>query len=401
VARRRIVILGSTGSIGCQALEVLAETPSLEVVGLAAGRNGRKLIEQARAAGAQTVALSDGDSAADLAETCGEITLLTGPDAMEQLVRQLRPDVVLTAVVGSAGLGPTLAAIEVGADLALANKETLVCAGALVMQAAERAGVTIFPVDSEHAGLAQCLAAGRAEEVRRAIITSSGGALRDWPDEKAATAGVDDALAHPTWQMGPKITVDSATLMNKTLEIIEAHWLFDLQAEQIEVVIHPQSIIHAMVEFCDGSMVAQLAEPDMKGPIAQALHWPRRPARPVPPLDLAVLGELTFQPVTGRFAEAVELAWEVIGRGGCAGAVVNGANEAAVEAFLAGRIAFGQIVPLVRNALDAWDQQKTGDEKSDSIPLQAVLDADAWARTHVSERVDTAGRTTGNETNHG
>jgi 1-deoxy-D-xylulose-5-phosphate reductoisomerase len=390
VSRRRIVILGSTGSIGCQALEVLAETPSLEVVGLAAGRNGRQLLDQARAAGVAVVALSDGTSAGELAGACDDIELLHGPGAMEQLVRQLRPDLVLTAVVGSAGLGPTMAAIEVGADLALANKETLVCAGATVMQAARQAGVTIFPVDSEHAGLAQCLTAGRAEEVRRVIITSSGGALRDWPDEQAASASVDEALAHPTWQMGPKITVDSATLMNKTLEIIEAHWLFGLAGRQIEVVIHPQSIIHAMVEFCDGSMLAQLAEPDMKGPIAQALHWPSRPARPVSPLDLAALGELTFQPVTGRFAEAVELAWEVIDRGGCAGAVVNGANESAVAAFLDGRIAFGQIVPLVRGAVDDWTRQKTDDAKSDTIPLQAVLDADAWAREHVAGQVASA-----------
>jgi len=299
---------------------------------------------------------------------------------MTEMVRRARPDMVLTAVVGSAGLAPTLAAIECGADLAVANKETLVMAGEMVMRSAREAGVAVLPVDSEHSAIFQCLAAGRREEVRRVVITASGGALRDWTHPAAENATVQDALNHPTWRMGRKITIDSATLINKALEIVEAHWLFGLAAEQIQVLLHPQSIVHSYVEFCDGSVIAQMGNPDMTLPIAYALSHPRRPARTAPPLDLAQIGKLTFHRPEGRFARAVELGFEVIRRGGTAGAVLNGANESAVEAFLAGKIKFGRIVPLVEDILrDA--------PRGEAADLDGLLAADARARDEVAKRI--------------
>jgi 1-deoxy-D-xylulose-5-phosphate reductoisomerase len=290
--------------------------------------------------------------------------------------------------MGAAGLEPTLAAIEVGSNLAIANKETLVCAGGIIMPAASQAGLPVLPVDSEHSGIFQCMLAGRRGEIRRVTITSSGGSLRDWPDDQAHEATVAEALAHPTWQMGQKITIDSATLMNKTLEIIEAHWLFGLAAEQIEVVVHPQSIVHAMVEFCDGSVIAQLAMPDMKGPIAYALEYPLRPARDTKPLDLSSIANLDFRPLTERGLRAVSLAYEVIRLGGASGAILNAANEAAVEAFLAGAIKFGHIVPLVENTLHRWvDSQKTAPTKSNipGVTLEQIRQADAWAREQIRQ----------------
>ncbi len=383
---KRLAILGSTGSIGRQALDVVADAGDLEVCALAAGGNWQLLGEQARRFGVPLLALADGDAAEALRGALPPGTeLLSGAGAMTELVRRARPDVLLTGVVGSAGLEPTLAGIECGADLAIANKETLVVAGSVVINAARDAGVNVLPVDSEHSALAQCLRAGRREEVCRVVITSSGGALRDRSDEEAAEATADDALNHPTWAMGPKITVDSATLMNKALEVIEAHWLFDLPAERIEVVIHPESIVHAMVEFCDGSCIAQLARPDMTGPIAYALGHPCRPQREIAPLALASLGSLTFRPLHGRFARAVDLGYEVIRRGGNAGALVNGANEAAVEAFLAGRISFGQIVPMVETILN---RGAAADEGS----LSELIAADARAREQLRTAIE-AGQT--------
>lgn len=371
---KRIAILGSTGSIGRQTLDVLDELPHLRCCALAAGRNAALLLEQARKHRPRLVALADGEGAEGLAAALPEGTeLLAGPDAMVELVRRAEADVVLTGVVGAAGLPATLAAIECGADLAIANKETLVMAGQIVMPAAQAAGVAVLPVDSEHSAIFQCLASGRREEVRRVVITSSGGSLRDWPDKQAASATVQDALNHPTWSMGRKITIDSATLMNKALEIVEAHWLFGLSAEQIDVVIHPESIVHSLVEFRDGSVIAQLGEPDMTMPIAYALCCPDRPPRSVPPLDMARLGQLTFRPVEGRNRRAVELGLEAVRRGGSAGAVLNGANEAAVEAFLDGRISFGDIVPMVEDILNR-------SPRAGEVTLESLVAADAWAR---------------------
>lgn len=387
---KRIAILGSTGSIGRQTLEVIEASDELQVAALGAQNNWQLLGEQAVAHRPAAVAIAE-QHREDLAEALPEGTkIFTGETAMCDLIAASEPDVVLTAVVGAAGLVPTLKAIEAGCTLALANKETLVCAGSIVMPAARAANIPVLPVDSEHSALLQCMASGRREEITRVTITSSGGSLRDVDDQAAAEATVEEALNHPTWSMGPKITVDSATLMNKALEVIEAHWLFDLPAEQIDVVIHPQSIVHAMVEFNDGSTLAQLARPDMRGPIAYALHYPHRPPLETAPLDLPALGELSFRHVEGRFARPVELARRVIRSGRAAGAVLNAANEAAVEAFLDGAIRFGQIVDLVERTLDAWDadENRLGSVNQladDKVTLEALLAADAWARQRVAE----------------
>jgi len=377
---KRIAILGSTGSIGRQTLEVISSRDDLEACALAAGRNWRLLAAQARRFRPQVVALAEESAGEELAKELPRRTrLLTGPAAMTELVGETRPDVLLSGVVGTAGLAPTMAAIECGSRLAIANKETLVMAGAIVMPAARRAGVEVLPVDSEHSAIFQCLKAGRREEVRRVVITASGGALRDWGAEEMNAATIDDALRHPTWEMGRKITIDCATLLNKALEVVEAHWLFDLPGERIDVVLHPQSIVHSYVEFRDGSVIAQMGPPDMSLPIAYALSHPARPPRQVAPLDLGALGELTFRPCRGRFARAVRLGHEAVAKGGLAGAVLNSANEAAVEAFLAGRISFTQIVPLVEEILNLCPQ-------SDEITTEALVRADAWAKAQVSER---------------
>ena len=386
---RRIAILGSTGSIGSQTLEVISSQPGLRACALAAGGNWELLARQVRESGAEIAAIADPAAGAplraELARLGGSeappVRVLAGPEAMTEMVRTCGCDVLLSGIVGSAGLAPTLAAIDRGADLAIANKETLVMAGAIVMPRARQAGVRVLPVDSEHSAIFQCLQAGKRSEVRRVVITASGGALRDLSADDAANATVADALNHPTWQMGRKITIDSATLINKALEIVEAHWLFDLSAEQIEVVVHPESIIHSCVEFCDGSMVAQMGRPDMTLPIAYALGWPDRPVRAMPPLDLAAVGKLTFRPLGERFARGVELGFAVIRRGGLAGAVLNAANEAAVQAFLDQKIRFGQIVPLVENIVN---QTPAAEE----VSVASLLSADQWARRQVAAAVD-------------
>lgn len=389
--QKRVAILGSTGSIGRQSLEVISETPGLKAVALGARTNWQLLAEQLGRYRPDAFALTDAYACQQVGATEG-VEVFGGPDAMKDMVLHTKPDVVVSAVVGSAGLTGTLAAIEVGATLALANKESLVCAGAIVMPAARAAGTDVLPVDSEHSGIFQCIMAGRHEEIRRVIITSSGGALRDWSDTDAHAATAEQALNHPTWEMGPKITIDSATLMNKVLEVIEAHWLFDLPAEKIEVVIHPQSVVHALVEFCDGSVIAQLAQPDMKLPIAYALDWPHRPQRDVPLLDLPKIGNLEFRSLEGRNARAVELAYQVIRRGGACGAVLNAANETAVEAFLAGRIHFGDIVDFVEATLGQWIEHESALKKppnyaESSGTLESLMAADRWARRHVSENL--------------
>ena len=378
---KRIAILGSTGSIGRQGLEVISAQPELTVCGLSANVNWQNLVSQAREFSPELVAIGDADAAADLDESLPEgVGLLAGPNAMTELVRRTRPDVLLVGVVGTAGLAPTLAGIECGATLATANKETLVMAGAIVMPAARAAGAAILPVDSEHSAVFQCMLAGKREEVRRVVITASGGALRDWDADAVEQATVEDALAHPTWSMGQKVTIDSATMMNKALEVVEAHWLFDLAAEQIDVVIHPESVVHAMVEYCDGSAIAQLAHPDMTTPIAYALNFPHRPARSVSALDLPALGQLTFRGLEGRFNQAVALGYEVIRRGGVTGAVLDSANEAAVEAFLASEIRFGRIVPLVAQVLaDAPEAAE--------VTLPSLRAAAEWARQQVVKHV--------------
>jgi len=378
---KRVAIIGSTGSIGCQTLEVISSQPDLDVCALAAGGNWQLLAEQARQFRPQMVAIADAEAAGKLKPLLAPGTeLISGSGAISELVRASKCDVLVTAVVGAAGLEPTLAGIEAGAALAIANKETLVMAGALVMPAARAANVPVLPVDSEHSAVFQCMQAGRPKEVRRVTLTASGGALRDWNEKQLLEATVQDALNHPTWQMGRKITIDSATMMNKALEVVEAHWLFDLPVEQIHVVLHPQSIVHAYVEFCDGSTIAQMAPPDMKVPISYALAFPDRARRSPEPLNLAELGRLTFSELPQHFARAVRLGYEAIRRGGLAGAVLNAANEAAVEAFCDGRIGLGRIVPIVEQVLHETPP-------TENLSLEALLQADRWARMRVERAI--------------
>jgi 1-deoxy-D-xylulose-5-phosphate reductoisomerase len=378
---KRIAILGSTGSIGRQTLDVIRDSADLDVCALAAGENWELLSRQAQQFAPQAVSLSNIDQAHSLRNALGQDTpVLTGPDAMCKLVETVKPDILLSGVVGAAGLAPTLEAIKHNASLAIANKETLVMAGAVIMPAVQQAGLSLLPVDSEHSAIFQCLASGKRSEVRSVTITASGGALRDMDDQTAAEATVDQALAHPTWEMGKKITIDSATMMNKALEVVEAHWLFNLSTDEINVVQHDESIVHSYVEYCDGSVIAQMGQPDMTTPIAYALHWPDRPVRKNGPLDLAAVGSLNFAPLAPRFQRAVDLGFEAITRGGLAGAVLNGANESAVQAFLEGNIRFGQIVELVEMVLKYTPAV-------DEITLEALIQADRWARGQVTEQI--------------
>jgi 1-deoxy-D-xylulose-5-phosphate reductoisomerase len=375
---RRVLILGSTGSIGCSALEVVAALrPEVEVVGLAAGRDGRKLAEQAERFGVRAVALADAEQAAGLRQVLSRDTrVFAGAEGLVELVRETDADFVLAAIVGAAGLPATLAAVERGIDLGLANKESLVVAGSILMPLAGKRGGKLLPVDSEHSAIFQALQAGRADEVARIWLTASGGPFRTWPRERIENATIDEALNHPTWSMGPKITIDSATMMNKALEIIEAHYLFALEPERISVLIHPESIVHSMVEFCDGSTIAQLGNPDMKTPIQYALTYPQRVAGLADPLDWAAPRSFNFEPPDCARFPALRLGYEAARRGGTAGAVLNAANEAAVELFRAGEIAFGRIAALAEQALrrHRWCENPT---------LGELLAADAWARDEV------------------
>ncbi len=378
---KRIAILGSTGSIGRQALEIIAAEGCFRACALAAGSNWQSLAEQARRFAPEAVAIADPSAAGPLEEALPEgVELLCGPQAASELVRRTRPDLVLTAMVGASGLAPTLAAIECGADLALANKESLVMAGAILMPAARAAGINVIPVDSEHSAVFQCLAGQRRQELRKVILTASGGPFRLWPAERIRHASPEEALNHPTWQMGRKITIDSATLMNKALEVIEARWLFDLAPEQIEVVIHPESLVHGCVEFCDGSVLAQIGPPSMATPISFALHYPQRPPQPAAALDLARLGTLHFAPADPQRWPALRLGYEALRRGGTAGSALSAADEAGVEAFLAGRIEFGQILEIVEDVLNRTPT-------TTELNLAAVFACDADARRRAEAMI--------------
>lgn len=318
----------------------------------------------------------------------------TGPDAAERLVREVECDIVMGAIVGAAGLGATLAAVELGRDIALANKETLVAAGEIVVPAAHRSGARLLPVDSEHSAIWQCLTGLGAEPwppmstpacVRKVTLTASGGPFRSWPADRIARATPAEALNHPTWTMGPKVTIDSASLMNKALELIEAHWLFGLLPQQLDILVHPQSIVHALVEHVDGSVIAQLGAPDMRCPIQYALTFPDRSAGPAPKLDLARAGRLDFVRPDYDVFPAPLGAMRVMERGGAAGAIFNAANEAAVEAFLAGAIAFGRIGQLALGALDAL-----ADPAPQVGSLADVRAADAEARRWVAGEIGVA-----------
>jgi 1-deoxy-D-xylulose-5-phosphate reductoisomerase len=349
---RRVLILGSTGSIGVQALEVVRETDDLTVVGLSAHSSWEPLVEQARAHGIDRVALVDSQSAEEAARAWPDGEVLSGPDGVAELVLESDADIVLNAVVGSAGLLGTITALGAGIDLALANKESLVAGGELVTALAEATGAQILPVDSEHAALHQLIADERPGNVERLTITASGGPFRGMTLAQLENVSVEQALKHPTWAMGGKITIDSATLMNKGLELIEAHHLFGVPYERIDVVVHPQSIVHGLVALCDGAVIAHLGLPDMRVPIAYALHHPERADLPVARLDLIATGSLTFEPVDLVTFPCLRLAREAARAGGNAPCVMNAANEVAVHAFLDGRLAFVRIPDVIDAALD-------------------------------------------------
>jgi 1-deoxy-D-xylulose-5-phosphate reductoisomerase len=373
-------VLGSTGSVGVSTLKIVRDFPDrLVVTALAAGRNTELLAEQVRRFRPRTVSVIDGRAAADLAERLAgvDVEIRTGPAGAIDVATAGDVDLVVSAFVGAAGLDPTWAAIEAGRDVALANKEVLVMAGELVMAQARRRGVRILPVDSEHAAVHQCLAGQRREDVRRVVLTASGGPFRATPREALASVTPAQALRHPNWDMGPKITIDSASLMNKGLEMIEARWLFDLPPDAIEIVIHPQSIVHSLVEFIDGSVMAQLGVPDMRGPIGYALALPERLPLALERLDLTRVGALTFEPPDPEKFPGLGLAARALMEGGTQPAVLNAANEMAVSAFLEGRMAFTAIPATIARTMDAHAPR----------PLKEIGDAiaaDAWAREHAA-----------------
>jgi 1-deoxy-D-xylulose-5-phosphate reductoisomerase len=380
---RNVVILGATGSIGRNTLEVVqAAKGRLKVVGLTANTSLPELCQLARCHRPRWIVATDEGAARqfDWSSMPTGTELLCGPDAVQRLVTHQDVHVVVAAIVGSAGLLGTWSALEAGKTVALANKETLVMAGPLVMKLAAERGATILPVDSEHSAVFQALQSGRREQLRRVVLTASGGPFRKMTNGQMANVTVEDALAHPTWDMGPKITIDSATMMNKAMEIIEARWLFDLQPDQIAVVVHPQSVVHSMVEFIDGSVIAQLSPPDMKLPIQYALTYPDRWDGPSQKLDLSTAWSLDFEPPDFDRFPALQLGFEVARVGGTAGAVLNAANEAAVARFLDGEIPFTEIVPACRSVLDQheFDAQPT---------LEQLIQLDSWARQEVSRWV--------------
>ena len=351
---RRILIIGSTGSIGTQALDVVERNPELEVVGLAAASSWELLLEQAAAHGVGRVALAEPDAAARASEH-SEVEVLAGAEGLVELITDSSCDLVLNALVGSAGLGPTVAALGEGIDLALANKESLVVGGELVTTLAEATGAQLLPVDSEHSALFQLIADERPGTIDRLVLTASGGPFRGRTDLDSVTR--EEALAHPTWDMGGKITIDSATLMNKGLELIEAHHLFGVPYDRIDVVVHPQSIVHALVHMNDGASLAHLGYPDMRVPISYALNHPDRVDVPVRTLDLVELGALTFEaPDLGAFP-CLRLAREAAEAGGTAPCVLNAANEVAVHAFLAGELSFTGIPRVIESTLSELPAQ--------------------------------------------
>ena len=362
ICPRSVTILGSTGSVGCSAVDLLIRNPDrFQVEALTANRNVALLVEQARRLRPRMAAIADPALGSALADALAGTGIETGAGAAALHEAAARPaDLVMGAIVGAAGLAPTLTAIRRGAVVALANKECLVCAGALVMAEARRAGARLLPVDSEHSAVFQVLEGERAEAVDRIILTASGGPFRTASLEDMRKAAPAQALAHPNWDMGAKISIDSATMMNKGLELIEAHHLFEIPGERIEIVVHPQSVVHSLVAYVDGSVLAQLGPPDMRTPIAYALAWPERMPWPAPRLDLAQLGTLSFEAPDPQRFPALTLARDALAAGGGAPTTLNAANEVAVEAFLAGRIGFLDIAGLVSATLEGLPGRRIG-----------------------------------------
>jgi 1-deoxy-D-xylulose-5-phosphate reductoisomerase len=373
--KKRVAVLGSTGSVGRQALEV-AEHLGLTVVGLVAGKNASLLAEQIAKYRPEWAVLAEGNPFPVPAHT----QLAHGKDAVAHFARWHQADIVIAAISGVAGLVPTWNAVLSGATVALANKESLVTAGALIKQEALASGATIISIDSEHSAIWQCLQGAHSQHIRRLILTASGGPFRDWDRSRLKQVTLQEALAHPTWKMGRKITVDSATLMNKGLEVIEAHWLFEVPYDNIEVVVHPESIVHSLVEFVDGSTIAQLSLPDMRLPIQLALTYPDRMESPVPRLDLAQMGKLTFAAPRLEDFPCLKLAVEAGTAGRSYPIVLNAANEVAVEAFLASRIGFMDIPRVVEKTLDQH-------RAIDVADINTVLGVDQEARERAGEFV--------------
>jgi 1-deoxy-D-xylulose-5-phosphate reductoisomerase len=386
MTKKRITILGATGSIGKSALDVAARHPDrFEIVGLAAGANDKALAELVARWRPRMAALVDPEAAARLAQHAGATAVRSGPEGLAEVAAQ-PADLVIAGIVGSAGLLPTFAALEAGNPVALANKEALVMAGPLLMDAAARRGVRLLPIDSEHSAIFQCLEGHRREDLDHIVLTASGGPFRRTRKADLAAITPAQATRHPNWDMGPKITVDSATLMNKGLEVIEARWLFGVAPECIRVVVHPESIVHSMVAYRDGSVIAQMGLPDMRAPIAYAMAYPERVATDVAPPDFVKLGALTFEaPDLERFP-CLALAYRAAAGGGTLPAVLNAANEVAVAAFLEGAIGFTDIPRVVAATLDAHTAHDEGPLRS----LDQVLAADAWARRHAGTRLAAA-----------
>ena len=377
---KNISILGSTGSIGRNTLDIVARNPArFAVPALAAGRNLSLIKRQIDKFRPEVVSVIDGEHADRLGDMLGHPVvpkILSGDNGYREIASWKKIDMVVSAISGAAGLLPTIEAIDAGKDIALANKETMVMAGELVVDRAAARGVAIIPVDSEHNAIFQCLKGHNKNEVKRLILTASGGPFLTLPIEQFANISVEDALRHPNWEMGRKITIDSASMMNKVLEIIEASWLFDTHIDRIDVCVHPQSIVHSMVEYVDGSVIAQMGVPDMKGPIAYALSYPERLPGVVEPLDLTSVGTLDFiPPDSGRFP-ALELAYVAAAMGGSAPAVLNASNEVAVEAFIEKKIGFEDIVSIVKGVLESHTTKELADVKD-------VLDADCWGRVRT------------------
>jgi 1-deoxy-D-xylulose-5-phosphate reductoisomerase len=387
---RRIAILGSTGSIGKNALRVIdslnssceKEKTRYEVVALSAHSRFELLAEQVRRYKPRFAAITNTDFLEQFRGLVSDldVEVLAGPEGLKEISQLDEVDIVLTAIVGAAGLPAVLSAAKAGKTLAIANKEPLVIAGELLTQTVRKSGGLILPVDSEHSAIFQAMQAGKHDEVSKIILTSSGGPFRKMSPEEIENVTLEQALSHPVWDMGPKITVDSATMMNKALEVIEAHWLFGMPVDKIEILVHPESIVHSLVEFVDGSLIALLGRPDMCLPIQYALTYPRRVAGVAEHLQLDELGKLTFERPNTETFRALSLGFEVARTGGTAAVVFNAANEAAVGQFLAGRIKFVRIVELIEDCLNKHNVKR-------QVSLEELLEADGWARKEVEQRV--------------
>jgi len=379
---KRLTLIGSTGSIGQNTLRVVEHlSHRFQIFALAANSAARQLAEQAAQFHPAVVAIGDAGRVDEFQQRCRELKvsipeIVTGESGLRKITSAADVDIVVSAAVGAAGIQPTYTAVASGKTVALANKEAMVIAGELLRKTAASTGARIIPVDSEHSALDQCLRSGQRAEVRRLILTASGGPFRDTPHDRFSSITPEEALKHPTWKMGKRITVDSATLMNKGLEVIEARWLFDIPAEKIDIMVHPQSLMHSMVEFVDGSVVGQLGTADMRQPIQYALTYPERLSSPVPPLDWNLVSRLDFMQPDRRKFPCISLAYRAIEAGGTAPAVLNAADEIAVEAFLNRKISFSDIPKLIAGTLEAH-------KPNQADRLETIIEADTWARKYA------------------